>query len=181
MKKPAGKKPKKRATKQTAPPRAKAKPAPEARQTGRPTAYEGQITVDKLNAMTQYMADNPAKFLSLCTLDCVAVNLNIHRDTVREWAKKHEAFSDALKKWTTTRDACLLQLAKALPPGVFIFMTKNMLGWRDDPLAKKAGSASGSGETPPQNRLIIEVVQTKQTPPAGTDVNVTVEKAGQGR
>ncbi|MDD5171096.1 MAG: hypothetical protein PHN75_19930, partial [Syntrophales bacterium] len=122
---------------------------------GRPSKYQGEVTVIKVEALAEFLRLNPKKYLELCTLDQVAMNLGVCRDTLNEWAKVHPELSDALKKWVTTRNATLMQLARALPPAIWIFMTKNMLGWRDQT------DIQHGGEVKTQNKMIIEVVQTK--------------------
>lgn len=74
-----------------------------------------------------------------------AASIKVHSDTIYSWAKKHEEFSGAIKKG---KEACQLwweKLGMALATGykdashdyrkgnptVFIWMTKNLLGWSD--------------------------------------------------
>jgi hypothetical protein len=97
----------------------------------RPTKYQGDATIAKVYALAEFLEKNQEKFLEACGVEHVALALGVCTDTVYEWAKVHSEFSDALKTWTTTRNAVLYRLAKALPPAIWIFMTKNMLGWGD--------------------------------------------------
>ncbi|MFA5377898.1 MAG: hypothetical protein WC455_19265 [Dehalococcoidia bacterium] len=125
---------------------------------GRPSKYEGATTVAKIEALTEYLRLNPTKYLELCTTDQLATALGVCRDTLNEWGRVHPELSDAIKKWTTTRNATLMKLAAALPPAIWIFMTKNMLGWRDQTDVKHGG------EVKTQSKMVIEVVQTKLPP-----------------
>lgn len=65
--------------------------------------------------------------------------IGVHRDTLYEWGKKQPDFSDAIKKG---RDGLLLfyeRLGRSAMAGkikdfnatAFIWMTKNMLNWRE--------------------------------------------------
>jgi hypothetical protein len=150
---------------------------------GQPSPYDPKksvATVLALAAKIQIQKET-GKFLELCTMESVALALGVCKDTVNEWQKAHREFSAAIKKWTTARNATLVKMAPTLHPGVFVFMTKNMLGWRDDPLAKKVGAGAGSGDGGAAQKLIIEVVQTKQAPPAADVKVVKTADGGQGR
>lgn len=121
---------------------------------GRPTKY-GPDIIPKVNAAADLLRQKPEAFLSGCGVAQLADALGVCTDTVYEWAKVHPEFSEAVKMWTTTRDATLYKLAKTLPPAIWIFMCKNMLGWGD----KQEIAHSGSIKT--ADKLIIEVVHTR--------------------
>lgn len=122
---------------------------------GRPTKYEGQETIDQIDKIISMLDDKPQRFLEFCGVDQVAHYLHVNTDTIYEWRNVHPEFSVAIKKWETCRNAHLYQVARALPPAIWIFMCKNILHWRDQT------DINHSGKVKNENKLIIEVVQTK--------------------
>lgn len=106
---------------------------------GRPSKYEGEKTIEKIYLLADILGEQPESFLSGCGIAQVADALDVCTDTIYEWSKVYPDFSEAIKRWTTTRDATLFKLAKTLPPAIWIFMTKNMLGWQDKQEVEHAG------------------------------------------
>lgn len=88
------------------------------------TEYKNGNTVTK----TERVA-NPPPFLSRFARE----ELNVHRDTLYEWAEKHENFSDALKKCGLIVEEFLIEngLIGSYNPAFCIFTAKNLIGWRD--------------------------------------------------
>ncbi len=109
----------------------------------RPTKY-GNPMIEKVRAAADLLRSKPESFLSGCGVEQLADALGVCKDTIYEWAKVHGEFSDALKQWQTARDAALYKLAKTLPPAIWIFMCKNMLGWRDAQSVEHSGEVKGS-------------------------------------
>lgn len=119
---------------------------------GRPSKYLGDETIAKVEAAAELLRTKPEAFLSGCGIEQVADSLGVATSTIYEWEKAHPDFSEAIKAWETARDATLYKLAKTLPPAIWIFMTKNMLRWRDTQDVKHSGSVD--------SKLTIEVVKT---------------------
>lgn len=68
----------------------------------------------------------------------VASHLEIHRDTIYEWAKIHPEFSDALKIGKMHLEHWYISLFKEIAlgkrkgnPVAAIWLSKNVLGWSD--------------------------------------------------
>ena len=120
---------------------------------GRPSKYQGVETIAKVEAAANLLRTKPEMFLSGCGVEQVADSLGVATSTVYEWEKSYPDFSEAIKVWTTARDAALYKLAKTLPPAIWIFMTKNMLHWRDTQDVKHSGAVD--------SKLIVEFVETK--------------------
>lgn len=143
---------------------------PAKRKPGRPTKYKGTETLGQVYAVINRIRHTPQDFLQLCGMEQLADALEVSRDTLYVWAKEHPEFSDALKSWLTARNACLYRLAKTLPPAIWIFMAKNWLGMRDKQTIELPGMEQalrfefGSPLPPPENKLIIEYVDTKGDP-----------------
>lgn len=130
---------------------------------GRPTKYQAAKTIEQVYAIASFLADNPEKFLEACGIEQVADGLGVCVDTIYEWEKQYPYFSEAIKVWQTTRNATLYKLAKSLPPAIWIFMTKNMLNWRD----KQGMEVSGAEGGPV--RVLVEKVITDKRPSEGGD------------
>jgi len=126
---------------------------------GRPSKYNADI-IGKVEVAADMLRTKPESFLSGCGIEQIADSLGVCTDTVYEWAKVYPEFSEALKAWQTTRDATLYKLAKTLPPAIWIFMTKNMLRWRDNQAVEHSGAIKTG------DKLTIHVVHTK---PGDTD------------
>ena len=67
------------------------------------------------------------------TLARFALNINVHRDTIHEWTRRHEKFSDAVKKSKDYQEAFLVEagLMGVIDKTFAIFACKNILGWND--------------------------------------------------
>lgn len=96
---------------------------------GRPTKYDPNCCSKVVSLM--------AKGLSK---DAVAGKLGISRDTLYEWCKSHEEFSDSIKTgeaksryyWEKIGMDGMLGKVKGFRPAVWIFIMKNRFGWRDN-------------------------------------------------
>jgi len=97
----------------------------------RPTKYENETTVAKVDAITNAMIAE--KFFDFCGVEHIAYALGIHKDTVYEWVKKYDEFSEAIKRWETKRNMLFYKLAASqqVQPGKWIFLAKNWLGMTD--------------------------------------------------
>jgi hypothetical protein len=140
---------------------------PAKRKPGRPTKYQGPQTIAQVYAIVARLRSTPSDFLQLCGMEQLADSLDVSRDTLYEWAKEHDEFSDALKGWLCARNACFYRMAKALPPAIWIFLAKNWLGMRDKQIIEFPGANDalrfqfGDPEEQPKQKFIIEYVQTK--------------------
>src|SRR5690349_4083220 len=107
--------------------------------TGRRTKYEPRYC----EMITAHMAEG-------YPMETFAGLVGVHRDSLYEWRNKYPEFSDAIKrgrellyKWMLDRGrAGMLQAVKdsqgnrvpiQFNATVWIFMMKNMCGWRDNP------------------------------------------------
>lgn len=75
----------------------------------------------------------------------IALEWDVHRDTIYEWGNKHKDFSDALKKGKSFAEAWYMNLGQLamigqaqingqkvkVDVGLFVWMTKNMFKWSD--------------------------------------------------
>lgn len=95
---------------------------------GRPTKYDPRYCTQVI----RYMAKGYSK-------DVVAAKLGISRDTLYEWCKAHQEFSDTIKVgeaksllfWEKTGIEGMMGKIKGFRPAVWIFVMKNRFGWRD--------------------------------------------------
>jgi len=69
----------------------------------------------------------------LPTLAGFAVKLGVHRDTLNEWAKTYEEFSDAIKRAKDCQEQILITngLQNLYAQPFAIMASKNILNWRD--------------------------------------------------
>ena len=61
---------------------------------GQPTKYQEGF----IEAVDRYLASCGREQTKLPTVEGFAMFLNVHRDTLYEWTKVHDGFSDTLKK-----------------------------------------------------------------------------------
>lgn len=98
------------------------------RSPGQPTKYKAKYC--------QMLIDHMAKGFSF---ESFAAEIGTHRDTLYEWTKKHERFSDAHKSgqdqcrkwWERAGHAGMMGKVKNFNASVWIFSMKNRHGWRD--------------------------------------------------
>lgn len=92
---------------------------------GRPTKYEGQITIDKAKEYLNTCVDEYSEFnktrgentnsydrlvkVNLPTVVGLALFLDVNKDTVYEWAKEYPEFSDTLSKVVSLQEQRLLE------------------------------------------------------------------------
>lgn len=78
------------------------------------------------------------------TLAGFARSIGVHRETLLNWAKEHDAFFDALKKAKNIQeDYIQTNGMKGLVNTPFvIFAAKNIIGWRNEPEEKKEDDES---------------------------------------
>lgn len=101
---------------------------------GRPTKYKPEYC----ERIIELSSDG--KSIAQCCAD-----LKISRDTWHEWKKNHTDFSDAVKKAEQLRETWWTQMGLAAMTGkakvngeivkvnstMFIWLSKNVVGWRD--------------------------------------------------
>jgi hypothetical protein len=105
-----------------------AKPTKQPEKVGRPSKYKPEYGELLIN----HMGDG-------YSIESFAGVLRISKDTVYEWINKHPEFSDAKKAGEGLRHLCYEKLGMEASKGkvdgfnatAFVWMTKNMLGWRD--------------------------------------------------
>lgn len=62
---------------------------------GRPSKYDLKVISPKVD---EYLASCTSENMKLPTVEGLALHLGVNKDTLYEWNKKHEEFSDYLKK-----------------------------------------------------------------------------------
>lgn len=95
---------------------------------GRPTKYKPEYC----DMVVEHMKGG-------LSLQSFAAEIDVNIDTVNEWRKVHEEFSVAVKRgrdhqasfWEKLGRAAATGKIKNTNPTIFIWMTKNMLKWRD--------------------------------------------------
>jgi hypothetical protein len=95
--------------------------------TGAPTKYKKELCEKVKELMRQGYS-----------VTQVASKLEVHRDTLYEWAKVHDEFSDALKIGKMHLEHWYTELFREMAVGkrkgnpvAAIWLTKNVLGWSD--------------------------------------------------
>ena len=100
---------------------------------GRPTGYRPEYAEQLRNYFSAPVSTGDGAVNLFPTLARFATNIGVHRETLLEWASKHDEFSDAYKAAKALQEANLVEGAMC---GVYsqafaIFTAKNVLGWRD--------------------------------------------------
>jgi len=92
---------------------------------------------------TKYRPDfHPADYIARAkkgeTFVEIACAWDVDIDTIAEWRKKHKVFSGAVQKGRAHLEAWFTKMGKAKMTGqvkgsdtVYIWLTKNLIGWRD--------------------------------------------------
>lgn len=90
------------------------------------------------------------------TLAGFAIKIGVHRDTLHEWANKHDEFSDAYKMAKEYQEHFLTTngLKGLISTAFGIFTAKNILGWRDRQEHEHKGA---NGETITPNQIIVNI------------------------
>lgn len=101
--------------------------------TGRPSKYK-----------TEYCTQLIEHMRGLNTFETFAADIGVNRDTLYQWCKEHEEFSDAKKTGTLFMRKNLENVGKGLMTGkikgnvaAWIFYSKNTIGWGDDPYVEQ--------------------------------------------
>lgn len=95
---------------------------------GRPTKYDENF--------------HPQDYIKQCIegqpVFAIAASWGVHKDTIYEWVKVHESFSDSFKIGHDAREAWWFNLGKDAmlkkkdaDLGFFCYLTRSALGWRD--------------------------------------------------
>lgn len=119
---------------------------------GRPTEYKPEFCKQIIDFMSNGKS-----------LTAFAASIGHHRDSVYEWTKVHPEFSDALKKgraaseawWESIGIEGTLGQIKNFNPTAFVWMTKNMFGWKDKTETEHTLSQS-------LNDLILKSLEAKE-------------------
>lgn len=93
--------------------------------------------IQKVGAFTREMTAEPTNFWKHSSIHHIAVLLDVSRETIYAWQKKHPEFSDTIKKWEETRNALFLELR--VKQGAWIFLAKNWLGMTDKQEVEHSG------------------------------------------
>jgi len=110
------------------------------RKVGRPSKYNAELQskfetiVDNwLKKENQSSKELFLEFTHLCGREQIAHKLGISRDSTYEFEKKHEKFSDTIKRWESKRNDCFYRLMPYFikNPTLWIFLSKNFLGYSD--------------------------------------------------
>ena len=72
---------------------------------GQPTKYTPQV----IETINQYLKDAVPQNMKIPTVEGIALKLGISRDTLYEWAKVHEEFSDTLGKLKMMQKEALIE------------------------------------------------------------------------
>jgi hypothetical protein len=115
---------------------------------GRPTKYEESF--------------HPDDFIRLSkegkSLTQIALEWDVHRDSIYEWKNLYPIFSDAIKKGRLFAEAWYMNVGQQMMfmspqnfnTGIFVWMTKNMFNWSDKLDTKHSGEIGmkeSKGET----------------------------------
>lgn len=78
----------------------------------------------------------------LPTLSGFAHSINVNQDTLHEWCKKHQEFSEAFKRAKEMQEEILMTngLRDNYNPAFAIFTAKNVCGWRDKQELEHSGA-----------------------------------------
>lgn len=128
-------------------------------------------------APTKYKPEYCDKLISLMkqgfSVQAVAAELEVNQDTVFEWIKKQPRFSEAYKKgkmfqhiwWEKAGRAIALGAqtkefdSKRANPTIFIWMSKNLLGWKDKQQIELSGPDGGPQVTLNKIEITPDVFQ----------------------
>jgi hypothetical protein len=102
--------------------------------TGRPTKYNLEIIKPKID---EYLASCTSENMKLPTNEGLALFLNVNKDTLYEWSKKHPEFSDYLKKIADQQKENLINQGfyggREVNGSLAIFLLKSIHGLKDSP------------------------------------------------
>ena len=107
---------------------------------GRPTKYKSEIVKQTEEYFkSPSVADDP-----IATISGLCCYLEVSRDTIYEWSKCHQEFSDTLKAGECFQEKQFMQRLldkETFTPGL-IFAAKNVLGWSDRRDIRQTGDVS---------------------------------------
>lgn len=94
------------------------------------TFYEEATKIDKKGELQTYNIEKPNP---LPTFEKFAVSIDVHRDTLDEWTKQYDEFSDTYKKCKNLQKDMLNDLAMRgfYNPTYTIFVAKNITDMKD--------------------------------------------------
>jgi len=99
---------------------------------GRPTLYDPQITIQKIE---EYLQTTGREQTELPSIEGLAIYLNVNPDTIYEWNKKHFEFSEYLKKLAAKQKKQLMDDGmyggKEVNAAMAIFLLKAIHGMKD--------------------------------------------------
>lgn len=102
--------------------------------------YQGDETIKLVEDFTSEMTAEPSNFWKHCSIHHIACLLGTHRDTIYDWEKKHDGFSDTIKSWRERRNALFLELKAK--HAAWIFLAKNWLGMTDKQNVEQSGEVN---------------------------------------
>ena len=103
---------------------------------GRPTDYDPKYIEEIIEYFNREPYKKEGSKLIPCdfpTLAGFAVKIGVHRDTINEWGRNNEEFSDAIKKAKEFQENIIVTNSmKGLYNTAFsIFAAKNLISWSD--------------------------------------------------
>ena len=83
-------------------------------------------------------------YIEFPTFEKFAANINVHVDTMLEWCKEYEEFSESYKKCKQLQKDFLIQMGlnDLYPPAAFCFVAKNCTDMRDKTEMEHSGTIS---------------------------------------
>jgi len=123
------------------------------KRTGRPTIYDPEKMLPKVLSL----------FREGASIKEVSAELGINRDTFYEWARKHTAFSDTIKRGEELSEAWWLSVGRKgvigevkINPTLWYMNMKNRFGWSDKHEEKSDSSIDMTNLSQTEKALLLE-------------------------
>lgn len=115
---------------------AKPKSKPQGYEFGRPTDYDPEyckMLIDYFSVKPYEKIGDRLEANDFPTLAGFAISIDVDRNTLQNWAKKHKDFLSAYKRAKDYQENFLVHTAMKglVNPAFAIFTAKNVIGWRD--------------------------------------------------
>ena len=107
------------------------------------------------------------KNIKIPTVQAFAIEIGVNRDTIYEWAKKDQEFSDTLKNCNAIQEQLLFEClcAGAMSPSAAIFALKARHGYKDNnPIIRSPIDYSGCKDNVDRMDRINELMASGQIP-----------------